>query len=552
MNKKILSLILCGITAASLLTGCGKETSISDSDISENGVSQAVPPENVDIANYTAPEIGDTIIEMDIKDYGTVKFRLFPEYAEKGTENFIELAKKGYYDGLTFHRVISDFMIQGGDPNGDGTGGESAWGGNFDGGTDPHLIHLPGAVAYANSETTATDGSQFYIVTGEPVITDELFANYEAYNYAFSDNQKEMYKQFGGVPHLDGGYTVFGQVFDGLDIIFKLQYSATDYNDKPLSDIIVDAVRVSEYNGEDLKWKISDYDYTAPIDEPVVNFTPPEKGDEIVVMNIKDYGTVKIRLFPEYIPQGSENFLELARSGYYDGLTFHRVINDFMIQGGDPLGNGTGGESIWGDKFDGGTFNRLIHAAGAVAYANSGATSTNGSQFYIVTGTVYDDAGLENIKASGNYLSENMAEVYKTVGGTPFLDGSYTVFGQVIDGLDIIFKIQQVSTDVNDMPLDQVIIDSVTVEKYDGSDIKWYLSDYSGDSDKNADDKKDADDKKEADDDKKDSDNKKKSDSDEKKDDKDNKDAEEPTDTDDSESSSADGADDADADKNSD
>ena len=97
MNKKILSLILCGITAASLLTGCGKETSISYSDISENGVSQAVPPENVDIANYTAPEIGDTIIEMDIKDYGTVKFRLFPEYAEKGTENFIELAKKGYY-----------------------------------------------------------------------------------------------------------------------------------------------------------------------------------------------------------------------------------------------------------------------------------------------------------------------------------------------------------------------------------------------------------------------------------------------------------------------
>ncbi|MDE6679088.1 MAG: peptidylprolyl isomerase, partial [Ruminococcus sp.] len=75
---------------------------------------------------------------MNIRDYGTVKIRLFPEYADKGVENFVELAKKGYYDGLKFHRVINDFMIQGGDPNGNGTGGESIWGESFDGGTDPH------------------------------------------------------------------------------------------------------------------------------------------------------------------------------------------------------------------------------------------------------------------------------------------------------------------------------------------------------------------------------------------------------------------------------
>ena len=106
-------------------------------------------------------------------------------------------------------------------------------------------------------------------------------------------------------------------------------------------------------------------------------------------MTIKDYGDIKIKLFPEEAEKGVENFTGLAKDGYYDNLIFHRVINDFMIQGGDPLGNGTGGESIWGDKFDGGTSENLIHTAGAVAYANSGSTSTNGSQFYIVTGTKY-------------------------------------------------------------------------------------------------------------------------------------------------------------------
>lgn len=478
-RKKVFALILCALTAASAVTACGKNIEIDDPGSS---VSEMSEPENVDIMNYTAPEKGDTIIEMNIRDYGTVKIRLFPEYADKGVENFVELAKDGFYDGLTFHRVIRDFMIQGGDPLGTGMGGKSIWGSSFDGGTDPHLIHLTGAVAYANSGTTASNGSQFYIVTGSEV-DDSTFAYYAQRGITFSDNQKEMYKQYGGAPWLDGGYTVFGQVIDGLDVVFRIQYTGTDASGKPiLENIVMDSVKVTEYNGEEIKWFLSDYDYDDPTQKEIVNFTAPEKGETIVNMKIKDYGSVKIKLFPEYAPKGVENFVEHVKDGYYDGLTFHRIISDFMIQGGDPLGNGTGGESIWGEKFDGGTYYNLIHAAGAIAYANSGSTDTNGSQFYIVTGQVYDDNSMADLKNSGYFITPSGEKTYKTVGGTPFLDGSYTVFGQVFDGLDIIFKIQNVKTDSSDKPIEDVIIESVTIEEYDGSALRWYMTDYSEDA----------------------------------------------------------------------
>lgn len=209
----------------------------------------------------------------------------------------------------------------------------------------------------------------------------------------------------------------------------------------------------------------------------VANFTSPVKGEQVVIMNIKDYGEVRIKLFPEYADKGVENFVELAKKGYYDGLTFHRVINDFMIQGGDPLGMGIGGESIWGDKFDGGTDEHLIHAAGAVAYANSGSTATNGSQFYIVTGTTYDDASIQQMVDAGLKMSDDAKEIYSKAGGAPWLDGGYTVFGQVYEGLDVIFEVQKVETDENDKPLEDVIMESVKVEEYDGEEIDWFVND---------------------------------------------------------------------------
>ena len=147
-----------------------------------------------------------------------------------------------------------------------------------------------------------------------------------------------------------------------------------------------------------------------------------------------------------------------------------------MIQGGDPLGTGTGGESIWGEKFDGGKYFNLIHTAGALAYANSGGTASDGSQFYVVTGTVQDADTI----AQQYSCTESAANAYSTYGGAPWLDGGYTVFGQVYDGLDVIFKVQQVETDGSDKPLQNVIIESMTVEEYDGSPIRWHMSDYDG------------------------------------------------------------------------
>lgn len=499
MFRKILAGLFCTTLVFSAFTSCGKEakesgsTTANTSDSSSSSETtetstEKLTAENVDIANFTAPQKGDTIISMKIKDYGTVKFRLFPEYAEKGVENFVELAKKGYYDGLKFHRVINEFMIQGGDPEGTGMGGESVWGGKFDGGTDPHLIHVAGALAYANSGGTSTDGSQFYVVTGT-VPTEQNFDDYAAGGYAFSDNAKALYTKVGGAPWLDGNYTVFGQVIDGLDIIFKIQNVAVDaQSSMPYKDVIMESVTVEEYNGEDIRWYIDDYEAfdadeirnsTGKENVTISNFTAPKEGEKVVSMKLKGYdGEIKIKLFPEYAEKGVPSFLEHAEKGYYDGLTFHRVIKDFMIQGGDPKGDGTGGESIYEKGFDDGTDPHLIHAAGAVAYANSGSTASSGSQFYIVTGQVYDKDQIKEIEDQGYDFTDNEAEIYSSNGGTPWLDGGYTIFGQVFDGLDIVFDVQNVETDDSDKPKKDVTIEYVKVSEYKDEPVRFNISDY--------------------------------------------------------------------------
>ena len=484
MYKRIIAAFLAVAMSAAFVSCSNNSGSNKGNSGTSNTDSTTAPQQtDVEIMNFTPPAEGDTIIEMNIKDYGTVKIRLFPEYADKGVENFVELAKSGYYDGLTFHRVIKDFMIQGGDPSGNGTGGESTWGGKFDGGTDPHLTHVAGALCYANSGSTATNGSQFYIVTGMPLSANEL-DSYAQSGYNFTDSVKQAITKAGyGYPFLDGNYTIFGQVIDGLDVVFNVQYAETDASDMPTTPVIMESVKVTEYHGEECRFFLSDYDYQEPTLPPVenlplANFTDIQEGDTVACMKNKDYGDVMIRFFPEYADKGVENFIELAKSGYYDGLTFHRVIKDFMIQGGDPNGDGTGGESTWGGEFDGGTDPHAIHAAGAVAYANSGSTATDGSQFYIVTGEKYTDEEIADLETYGYRLSDNAKDVYKTAGGTPFLDGSYTVFGQVFDGLDIVFRISEVETGDNDKPSEPVTIESVTIGEYDGRDVRWYMSDY--------------------------------------------------------------------------
>ena len=126
--KRIAAVVMCTAVMSAVLTSCGKEIKLEESSKASNGSSSASSQGYSDILNFTEPEKGEQIIIMTIKGKGDVKIKLFPDLCPKAVENFVELAKQGYYDELIFHRIIKDFMIQGGDPKGNGTGGESIWG----------------------------------------------------------------------------------------------------------------------------------------------------------------------------------------------------------------------------------------------------------------------------------------------------------------------------------------------------------------------------------------------------------------------------------------
>ena len=165
----------------------------------------------------------------------------------------------------------------------------------------------------------------------------------------------------------------------------------------------------------------------------------PAEDSEVAIIET-EAGIIKMCFYPEYAPKAVENFLTHAKDGYYDGLTFHRIIEDFMIQGGDPMGNGTGGESIWGEGFGEEIVDNLRHFRGAVCMAKSSLPNSQGSQFYIVDGIEMNDNLLSQMKeigADGGWYDE-VIEGYKEMGGYPMLDYNYTVFGQVFEGMDVV------------------------------------------------------------------------------------------------------------------
>jgi len=191
----------------------------------------------------------------------------------------------------------------------------------------------------------------------------------------------------------------------------------------------------------------------------------PEENETRIIMHT-NMGDIKIRLFDDKAPKAVENFITHAKAGYYDGLIFHRIINDFMIQGGDPLGNGTGGESIWGEPFEDEFTPELHNLRGALSMANAG-PNTNGSQFFIVQAKKVSDDLLEQMEmASEDVFPTDVIENYKNEGGTPWLDYRHTVFGQVYEGMDVVDNIAAVKVDYfSNKPFNDVIIDSITVEE---------------------------------------------------------------------------------------
>lgn len=183
------------------------------------------------------------------------------------------------------------------------------------------------------------------------------------------------------------------------------------------------------------------------------------------VMIKTDKGNCLLKLYNE-TPKHRDNFVKLVDTGYFDSLLFHRVIHNFMVQGGDPdsryaaekqaLGNGGPDYTIPAEIQEG-----LIHKKGTIGAArdNNPAKQSSGSQFYLVQGRVFSTAGLDSLeqfRLNGKKLSDAQRKAYTTVGGTPHLDGNYTVFGELLNGVEIIDSIASVKTDDNDRPIQNV------------------------------------------------------------------------------------------------
>lgn len=208
----------------------------------------------------------------------------------------------------------------------------------------------------------------------------------------------------------------------------------------------------------------------------------PKKGETVATFHVKDFGDIKVHFFQEAAPKAVENFVTHAKDGYYNGVTFHRVVNDFMIQGGDPLGNGTGGESIWKQEFHDEINKYLLPLKGSLCMANAGGGCTNGSQFFIVQSGAIESEDTEQLK---NYINQNVIpqyksstgltleayddsaiENYKKTGGCLFLSGGYTVFGQVYEGQEVVDAIAATQKEGTEQPENEVLIESIEVSEY--------------------------------------------------------------------------------------
>lgn len=258
-------------------------------------------------------------------------------------------------------------------------------------------------------------------------------------------------------------------------------------------------------NGYDISLLSADVNYASKEDFGF-QLEKPKKGDTIAILHTSE-GDITLRFFPEYAPNTVNNFIELSKAGKYDGVLFHRVMADFMIQTGDyENGDGTGGTSIYGEAFADEFCDKLLNIRGSVAMANSG-KDTNGSQFFINQGdaehfksggtySTYesnwkniltqfkdykDDAETVGNLASYGTSSLNtdavpkaMKKLYEKEGGNIWLDGAYnasdaghTVFAQVIDGMKVVDKIANTKVDsTTSKPVSDITIDSVEITEY--------------------------------------------------------------------------------------
>lgn len=355
------------VMACAVFAGCGGH--IVDEDDSSAEATKA--------AGDTSEAGGDNIVTSneDIADIPSTDgtsfvITLYADNAPVTCENFEELITSGFYDGLTFHRVVDDFMAQGGDPLGTGMGGsENNIKGEFESnGVKNDLSHLRGIVSMARSQDPDSASSQFFI--------------------CYSDDCVQ----------LDGNYAAFGRVTEGMDVVDRFTNVQRTYNEMGEYAVPVEPIRIT-------KAEMIENDENG---NHRARFSMDFKEKE---PRIPVEGKFIVTLYADKAPITCENFADLVGQGFYDGLTFHRVVEGFMAQGGDPLGTGAGGsgKNIKGEFSENGVDNDLSHKRGIVSMARSQDPDSASSQFFIC----YDDA-------------------------CAALDGQYAAFGEVTEGMEVV------------------------------------------------------------------------------------------------------------------
>ncbi len=384
--KKLICLLLALLMCFAVLTACDDEKA-EDS----TGAAHVAPLsseidmstiKNIDGITVT-DEVGDYVM-IDVEGYGKMVVRLYPDVAPESVANFKKLVSEKFYDGLIFHRVIKNFMIQGGDPEGTGMGGsDQTIKGEFaSNGFTNNLKHVRGVVAMARSNNPNSASSQFYIC-----------------------------HKTSGVESLDGNYATFGYVIYGLEVIDKIANVKTNANDKPLEDVVINSIRFVKLNDSN---SVENENQTNKIDmTPVENLngvTTSEVATDYVLIDVKDHGRMLVRLYPDVAPETVANFKKLVSEGFYDGLIFHRVIKDFMIQGGADASKTP--DTVKGEFAANGFENELEHVRGVISMARTDDPNSASSQFFICHAD------------------------------SPHLDGSYAAFGYVVYGLNVMTLLQ--------------------------------------------------------------------------------------------------------------
>jgi len=354
--------------------------------------------ENVDLPSQSwaeAPEMTIDPSQVYIATFKTEKGDIVTElYADKApvtVNNLVFLANEGFYDNTTFHRVLEDFMAQGGDPTGTGAGGP---GYQFEDEIDSELsFDRPGLLAMANSGP-GTNGSQFFFT-------------------------------FGPTPWLDGRHTIFGEIIEGQDVLDQLTRRDPDQNPDTPGDTLL-TVEISEA-GQSLRPTptplptpfapdpaADDHFMAAMTPEERVDYwnTPPEnvlESGQIYVATFKtEVGDIAVELFADAAPANVNNFIALANAGYYDGTHFYEVIDQIVAVGGDPLGDGSGSPGyVINDEL---------------------ATSAFDSAGWLGSAQLAPDS--------------NTGQFFLSLADTSWLAERFTPMGMVIEGLDVLNEIE--------------------------------------------------------------------------------------------------------------